>query len=358
VARRGSLLTVGAGLAGALLLLAIARRGGSRPAELESLAAEFDAQIRETAAAAQARAVTLAELPRLAWAVATDEATVRNMTGEELAFRPQPNETIEIGQIDRHSKKEMTLLRAPVTTQVHAPLRAPGMHLLVVGGQLQLVAVMNLEPKVHANVMLGAVSVARQVDLSRIEKHVRDLGLALRYDCAAGNTIAIGSDEKGSLHPFEMPLTNDAARGGKFWIMAPERPPQNGPLTAAAVLVLLGSFTAGGLLWRVRPPTVQNLDGDAPTSAEATAAHIATAWSASTTAPRSDLLREDLRANPLSPIAPSQSSAASSMDDLPLSELVPESRSAPVPASVILRLTPPVEKSTPPSRPPRFRTEK
>jgi hypothetical protein len=349
VAPRPSLIIIGAGLAGAALLLVVARREVGSPPQLEAVVSDFDAQLRETAAAAQARASTLAELPRLAWAVATDEATVRNLTGEELAFRPQPNETIEISQINRRSSKETTLLHSPAGTKVRAPLNSPGMHLLVVGEQLHLAAVVSIEPKVRADALRGAVSVSRKVDLSRIEKHVNDLGLALRYDCAAGNRLVIGSATQDRLHAIEMPLANEAAKGGKLWVMAPEqRSNGGGLLTGAAVAVLLGSFVWAGLLLRRPPPPVA-----APLAA-VEPLPIAN-WQPAPPANTGSGARLG------APTAPSPTPVPPLEEDPPLLELVPESHSNPVPASVMMRLTASKEReavSAVPSRPPKPRTNK
>jgi hypothetical protein len=77
---------VGVGVGAALIVL------GPKPGPAYDggpLAAEVDARLREAAAGLHARTATLAEIPRLSAAVATDSATVRGLTKEELAFRPR-----------------------------------------------------------------------------------------------------------------------------------------------------------------------------------------------------------------------------------------------------------------------------
>ena len=86
-------------------------------------AADLDALIRERRRR-QARADTLAQLPRLGWAVATDENTVRDLTTEELAFRPHPGEHIEITQMRRGGGEPRRLLRLPAESDVGC--RSPG----------------------------------------------------------------------------------------------------------------------------------------------------------------------------------------------------------------------------------------
>ena len=70
--RRNAAAVVAAGLFAALGLLLLGLKSSS--SDLRAAAGDLDASIRETGAAVQARAETLAQLPRLAWAVATDES--------------------------------------------------------------------------------------------------------------------------------------------------------------------------------------------------------------------------------------------------------------------------------------------
>ena len=113
----------------------------------------------------QARAETLAQLPRLGWAVATDENTMRDLTTEELAFRPHPGEHIEITQVRRDGGEPRRLLRLPVEDDLALPLRA-GTHLVVRAGQLHLVTVMSIEPRQRADELVGVLAVAKQLDTS------------------------------------------------------------------------------------------------------------------------------------------------------------------------------------------------
>src|SRR5438876_11438136 len=86
--------------------------GEQQQAQATAIAADLDARIRETSAGVQARAATLSELPRLGAAVATDQATLRDLTQDELMFRTRPNETIEIGQLPKGGAPS-SLLKLP-----------------------------------------------------------------------------------------------------------------------------------------------------------------------------------------------------------------------------------------------------
>src|SRR5436305_14808038 len=82
----GVLFVSGPGPAGDL------ERGKDQLANASALVDLLDGRLREVAAGIDARAATLADLPRLQVAVATDAETVRNLTQDELMFQPKPGE--------------------------------------------------------------------------------------------------------------------------------------------------------------------------------------------------------------------------------------------------------------------------
>ena len=80
-------------------------------------------------AAVEVRAATLAQLPRLAAAITTDEATVRDLTSDELAFRVRSGETIELAQTNDGNVHELLRLpsvAAPVTLVIGEHLEIDG----------------------------------------------------------------------------------------------------------------------------------------------------------------------------------------------------------------------------------------
>jgi len=119
------------------------RRKTATPDDLRAAAADLDALIRETTAGAQARADTLAQLPRLGWAVATDESTMHDLTTEELAFRPHPGEQIEITQMRRGGGEPRRLLELPADSQTTLPV-LPGTHTIVQGDHVSVVTVVSV----------------------------------------------------------------------------------------------------------------------------------------------------------------------------------------------------------------------
>jgi hypothetical protein len=256
VATRNSIIFAALGLGGAVALVVVGR-GGPSAGELGAIAADLDGRVRETAAAAEARAQTLAQLPRLAYAVATDEQTMLDLTSDELAFQPAPGELIEIGQVRRRTGEVASLRRVGGLPGVHLPLADPGQHLLGNGGELQVVAVVGVEPKAHADQMGGAVAVARTVDVSTLLSRLRRAGVAMRVTTHDGAEVALGrAPAGGSVEPLS--LYADAAHGATLSALLPSSSlPPLGYLIAAACMLLLG-FGGAALTWRRQAPPVDD----------------------------------------------------------------------------------------------------
>ncbi len=111
-------------------------------ADARASADRLASSIRERASALQARTMTLSQLPRLAAAVTTDAATCADLTRDELAFVPLPDETIELWQHGAGGTQR--LLHVPVTTAITAELVQPGLAIaidrdaLVIGDRLPI----------------------------------------------------------------------------------------------------------------------------------------------------------------------------------------------------------------------------
>jgi len=156
------------------------RLGDKGGGSLRAVAADLDIRQRELAAAVEARALTLAQLPRLSWAVATDEETVRDLTPDELGFRAQPGELIAVAQIDKASGRATTLLRVPATAALQAPLASNGPRWLVSGGDLLVASVVAIEPRERAEAIRGALIVARRLDVEGVSDQLIRAGIAAR----------------------------------------------------------------------------------------------------------------------------------------------------------------------------------
>ncbi len=184
---RSSIALAGSGLLISIFLIAKGPTLGDKGAgPLRAAAESLDTKQRELAAAVEARASTLAQLPRLSWAVATDEETVRDLTTDELGFRAQPGEVIALAQIDKKSGHAVTLLHAPPTAALWTP-SAPGLHALVVGGELLVASVVAVEPRERADAVAGALVVARRLDVTAAADQLIRAGIAARLITAQGS---------------------------------------------------------------------------------------------------------------------------------------------------------------------------
>ena len=260
MATRRSIVIVAAGVGAAIGLLLIGRPGPSA-AQVEGLTTELDVRVRETAAAAQARATTLAALPRLAWAVATDENTMLDLTAEELAFQPQPGEFIEIGQVRRADHAVTSLRRVGSTAVVHLPLADSGMHLIAAGGELHAAAIVSVEPKQRADVLRGAIGVSRRVELGPVAERLAQAGIAARLETTQGS-ITIGhapAHARAEAHP----LRGDVARSVRLVLLLPARHAPTAGYIVAAIAVLLASLGAAAFLSR-RRATPERPDPELP----------------------------------------------------------------------------------------------
>jgi hypothetical protein len=141
---------------------------------------------------------------------------------------------------------------------VHLPLANPGQHLLGSGGELQVVAVVGVEPKAHADQMGGAVAVARTVDVSTLLSRLVRAGVALRVTTHDGAEVALGRAHAGGGVEL-LSLNADAAHGATLSALLPSSTlPPLGYLIAAACMLLLG-FGGAALTWRRYAPPVDDL---------------------------------------------------------------------------------------------------
>lgn len=247
--RRRSIIIAAAGV-GAAIALVIVGRGGPPTTELQSIAADLDGRIRETATAAQVRAQTLAELPRLSWAVATDEQTMLDLTSDELAFQPAPGELIEIGQVRRRDGAVTTLRRVGGDgSELKLPLGEIGTQILTSDGRLHVAAMVSVEPKTRADQIRGSVGVARTVDTAALDLRLRHAGFALRLDTPGGGRITLGSPPLGA-QSEPLSLYADAARGVKLTALARAGGLPSLGFVLCAILVFVGSMVGAGLMWR------------------------------------------------------------------------------------------------------------
>ena len=184
---RSSIALAGGGLLiSALLIIRGPKLGDHGAGPVRAVAADLDMRQRELAAAVEARAQTLAQLPRLTWAVATDEETVRDLTPDELGFRAQPGEMIAVAQIDKASGRVVTLLRVPAGRELQTPMATSGHHLLVSGGDLLVASVVAIDPRERADAVRGALLVARRLDVEQASAQLLRAGVSARLLAPSG----------------------------------------------------------------------------------------------------------------------------------------------------------------------------
>jgi hypothetical protein len=244
VARSSAIVAAGLGLAAAGALVAMSGRelpgqGPSAP-ELRSLAGEIDAALREAGAAVHSRATTIAEIPRLASAVATDAATVRDLRSEELAFKLKAGETIEIGRVFSDGRVEV-FLRIPDDTTMTPPLDKPGMHVMRVGGALHVAEVVKIVPTQSADLLTGAIAVSQTVDLSKLGERVDATGVFV--SASIGSTVIVEGTRPKAADARAENVSLESV-GGTLTVVAQVLPSiafrSRGMLAAAAAAALFG----------------------------------------------------------------------------------------------------------------------
>jgi hypothetical protein len=263
VERRLSVALAAVGLLAALALFLLGRKS---PDDVRVAAADLDGLIRETTAGVQARADTLAQLPRLGWAVATDEDTMRDLTTDELAFRPHSGEHIEITQMRRGGGEPRRLLRLPAESDLALPV-IPGTHVVVQGKEIHVATVVSVEPRQRADELVGILAVAKQVDPSPIAQRLAARGIDAELRTIRGSITLAGT--RPSSVEVKVALTGPAAEGAEL-VAANVGQARWPRWLSPAVLAL--SLLAAVLLWRrgaAPQPHRETAFGPFPTAAQA-----------------------------------------------------------------------------------------
>jgi Protein kinase domain len=241
------------------LLAAFAPKPPATPrVEPSVIAAELDGRLREVAAGVRGRATTLAELPRLAAAVSTDATTVRDLTQDELAFRPKPGETIAIAQVFKNGQPPSVLLVLPDGAAPPRALERTGARLEIAGGKLLVVEVVAVKPRDRADELTGALAVSWLVDVTPVAQRLDAANAAARVE-ADGQTLALGARPIApaeSLAPLT--LTSDAGKTARVVAAIPNDTAGGSPLRPVGAGVAALALAVGGLLLRPgrRPPTL------------------------------------------------------------------------------------------------------
>ncbi len=224
---------------------------GPSGADLTAIAGEIDALLRESAASVRSRAQTIADLPSLASSVATDAATVRDQTQEELAFRVKPGETIEIGQVFSNGSPPAVLLRIPADMKYSPPLGEPGQHLMVDGSKLIVTEVVKVMPRERAEELSGAIAVSQEIGLGGLVDRLDKLGTAARIELD-GKPVIVGSrvPQAGSATSEASPQSPLGKRVKVVAEVSPATTTRSGGLLGAGALAALAGLAGAVVLSR------------------------------------------------------------------------------------------------------------
>lgn len=177
---------VGGSVLAAAMLAAAPVRAAAPAKTVDEVAANIIVGLREASVVAQQRAAAIAGVPSLAYAVATDQQTMLDMTADELAFHAQPGEIVEVGQVALRNDKVTPLLREGEGALVHLPLGQAGLHFVVAGETIYAVDVVDVTPRGRDKVLRGAVGVARAVDFAGASARLAELGAAVQVRVGDG----------------------------------------------------------------------------------------------------------------------------------------------------------------------------
>lgn len=244
---------------------------GTASSSTTQLAALVDQELGQTATKVRARAASLAMLPRLAAAVATDEATARDLTDEELAVAPQPDETIALAQLAADGDITV-LLTLPAGRHLSIDWTRPGRRAVVTDGALLLCQVVAITPSERSSQLSGRLAVCARAALPRAVEALEAAGATASLDVGA-QTLLLG--RSGALLAKEpsLPLLDGVVT---LRLSAPARAPV-GQLFGAAVALSALAFAAA-LAWprRARAAAAETLADPDPAAAPVTPAAAVT----------------------------------------------------------------------------------
>jgi hypothetical protein len=268
VERRLSVALAGIGISAALVLFVTAHRRAAPGVEIGAVAADLDGTLREAAAGVEARAATLSQLPRLGWIVATDEATVSDLTADELEFAARPGERIELWQVRNRDGQARLLRRLPSGKVEPLPLGRPGPRLVVSGGRAEVVVVTSIAPRTRAGELHGTLAVAKTVDTTSASRRLDGLGVGVRLE-AAGGTLTLRRGPVPERGAAAVALKSPAAEGA---VLAFGPVGGAGWVRAMAWLMLAAALGVAGRLWRLGTPEAAAATAGGPAAASASVA--------------------------------------------------------------------------------------
>ncbi|HWU88299.1 MAG TPA: serine/threonine-protein kinase [Kofleriaceae bacterium] len=195
----GALLIVAGGgaLGYALTRTQAAELTPEASAAMASAVGQLDSDLRAARVSVEQRAKTLSESGYLRQGLGTDMATVTDMVGRELAFKPEANESLELVQVAKAGGPPAGLVALPAGS---GRLQArPGPVAELSGEQVLISHTMAMEPAdpEKAKLYVGYVTARRTLDLRPAFARLRDAGIAGGFELG-GTSVAIGQLPEGA----------------------------------------------------------------------------------------------------------------------------------------------------------------
>lgn len=189
---------------------------------------------------AAGRAQALADLKVLADVVATDAATVRDLTSAERGFRPRPDERIEVGQVAVGGGAVSSLLRVPDGAPALVDLERLGARATLDDGALvatEVVAITPSDPQRAAEVR-GILAVSVTVDLAPVTAALAGRGAQL---VVGDRSLDLGGGPGAGATTLDTIVDGVTVR-----LAAPAAPPApRWPRVGAALAAALGVLSLG-----------------------------------------------------------------------------------------------------------------
>jgi serine/threonine-protein kinase len=219
---RGALVGIGlvlvaAGGAGVGYGVTRKAAGGMAPegtAAMGAAVSSLDGDIKAARAAVHERAGTISQVEAVRAAIGTDAATAKDMAREaagrgELAFKPQPGEVIELGQLPDGGKFEV-LLTIPPDGMHSSHDNSPGDYAELAGDRILITEVVAVKTTDPTKKLTGFVTVSRPLELKGAIDRLTAAGIAGRFEIG-GKTRVIGTPVAGATDmPMKLPSQPDA----------------------------------------------------------------------------------------------------------------------------------------------------
>jgi eukaryotic-like serine/threonine-protein kinase len=169
----------------------------------------LDGDIKAARASVKVRAATFAGLQPVQAVVATDVATAKDMLNRgELKFDVQPGEVIEVGQVPAGGEP-MTLLIQPDGAMHGSHAGKAGSYAELMGKNIVITEVAEVQPKVLADKLTGYVMVSRPLDLAPEVQKLASAGLSGKFSLGAAS-IPVGAMPPGAMvHEEPLPSQPD-----------------------------------------------------------------------------------------------------------------------------------------------------